>query len=532
MSGPMAVSGPRAIVLQFDAPVEGSPVRVLEPDLEGFDFFKAVSDVGHAVSDAGKAISHVASDVGHAVDHAVHDVGKAVGDTTKWIGHAIQHPDQAISEAANWIVHAAKDVGNFIGHNIVAIVQLVQIGVSFIPGIGEGLSAAIGVGLALAEGKSITDALIAGALSALPGGPLVSMAASIAAEAITGVVEHKSFADIAGNIIADNIPAGGALAKAVVHAAAGVIGAATTGHSVGDALVTGVTSAAGAALGGQIPIPSGIANLVDGAAGKVIGAATNVLGKTVVNAAGHVISDVAHGKRLDQAVAGAASGAVLDAAGNAIGVHLPSGQLADTAKAAASGLLQGKPLDMVALNAARANLPGGQDARNAFDAAIALHHAMNVQRAGIAHPESLLPNDPQSQKFFHATRVIVGVGLNAPPGTSFDALHRLQLKALQDHIARGAPAVARPVHPGGPAAAPPAHPYGRRPQVAQRMAVRSVGVQAPAHPYANGSSSSSRSSLVLPITIGGAALAAAGGAVWWVHMNHEHQTGGRKAAKR
>ena len=540
MSGTMPIAGPRAIVLQFDEPIAGMPVRVLEPQLEGlFDdighaISHAVSDVGHAVSDAGRTISHVASDVGHAVDHAVHDVGKAVSDTTKWIGHAIQHPDQAISEAANWIVHAAKDVGNFIGHNIVAIVQLVQIGVSFIPGIGEGLSAAIGVGLALAEGKSITDALIAGALSALPGGPIVSMAASIAAEAITGAIEHKSFADIAGNIIADNIPAGGALAKAVVHAAAGVIGAATTGHSVGDALVTGVTSAAGAALGGQIPIPSGIANLVDGAAGKVVGAATNVLGKTVVDAAGHVISDVAHGKRLDQAVAGAASGAVLDAAGSAIGVHLPSGQLADTAKAAASGLLQGKPLDMVALNAARANLPGGQDARNAFDMAIALHHAKNVQQAGIAHPESLLPNDPQSQKFFHATRVIVGVGLNAAPGLSFDALHRLQLKALQDHIARGAPAVPRPTLPGsarGPAAAPPAHPYGRRaPQVAQRMAARPAGAQAPAHPYTNGSSSSS--SLVVPLAIGGAALAAAGGAVWWVHMNHEHQAGGRKAAKR
>ena len=62
------------------------------------------------------------------------------------------------------------------------------------------------------------------------------------------------------------------------------------------------------------------------------------------------------------------------------------------------------------------------------------------------------------------------------------------------------------------------------------MAARPAGAQAPAHPYTNGSSSSS--SLVVPLAIGGAALAAAGGAVWWVHMNHEHQAGGRKAAKR
>ena len=287
MSGTMPVSGPRAVVLQYDTPIAGSPIRVLEPDLAGFDF-------GHFISDVGHTVSHVVSDVGHAVDHAAHDVEHAAGDALKWAGHAIQHPDQAISEAANWIVHAAKDVGNFIGHNIVTIVQLVQIGVSFIPGIGEGLSAVIGTGLALAEGKGIADALIAGALSALPGGPVVQMAASIAAEAITGAIEHKSFADIVGNVVADNIPAGGELAKTVVHAAAGVIGAATTGHSIEQALVSGATSAVGAALGGQIPIPAALSDVVNGAAGKVISGATSVLGKSVVDAAGHVIDGRRH----------------------------------------------------------------------------------------------------------------------------------------------------------------------------------------------------------------------------------------------
>jgi hypothetical protein len=446
MSGPIAVSGPRAVVLRFDAPIHGVPVHELEPQLEGFDLGHAFSDLGHAISHAASDVGHFVDsavhDVGKAVDSAVHDVGKAVSDATKWVGHAIAHPDQAISEATTWVVHAVRDIGNFVGHNIVTFVQLVQLGVSFIPGIGGALSAVIGASLALAEGKSITDVLIAAALGALPGGPLVQMAASIATEAISGVIEHKSFADIVGNVVADNIPGGGELAKAVVHGAAGVIGAATTGHDVGQALVSGVTSAVGSAVGGQIPIPAAISTAVGGAAGKVAGA----LGKTVVNAAGQVVSDVASGKRLDQAVAGAAAGVVAGAARG----QLPGGArgVFDTATGAASQVIQGKPLDMVALGAVRAKLPGGPDALRAFDTALALTHAKNVQQAGIKHPESLLPaNDPEAHKFFHATRVVVAVGLKAPHGTSFDTLHKLQLKALHDHIRAGAPRVPRPVHP-------------------------------------------------------------------------------------
>ena len=41
---------------------------------------------------------------------------------------------------------------------------------------------------------------------------------------------------------------------------------------------------------------------------------------------------------------------------------------------------------------------------------------------------------------------------------------------------------------------------------------------------------------MLPLALGGAAIAAAGGAVWWAHMNHEHGRGavggpGGKAGK-
>ena len=614
MSGPIAISGPRAVALRFDTPISGLPVRVLEPQLEGF-----FDDVGHFVSHAVSDVGHAVSDVGHAIDHAAHDVGKAVGDAAKFVVHAVEHPDQALSEAAHWIGHAVSDVVNFVGHNIVVFVQLVQVGVSFIPGIGEGLSAVIGAGLALAEGKSITDALIAAALSALPGGPLVAMAASIATEAIAGAIEHKSFADIVGNVVADNIPAGGALAKAVIHGVAGVVGAATTGHNVGQALVSGVTTAVGSAVGGQIPIPDAISNAVGGAAGKVVSGVANTVGQSVVNAAGQVVSGVASGKRLDQALAGAAAGVVV----GAVRDQLPGGArgVFDTATGAASQVIQGKPLDMVLLSTARAKLPGGDNARNAFDTMVALTHAKNVQQAGIKNPISLLPpNDPKAAKFFHATRVIVAVGLKAPPGISFDALHKLQLKALQDHIHAGAPPVPRPVHPAArrPAGAPsmrrtpgtsqpmpqtsPVHPGavqgawrpsyamavfhpasappldglfddmthavvskaadlvqgassaasslpGPAGAVARAIATPAAAAAKAASAVPTSPSSGPKvrpaattrtqartttqpeehSSLVLPLALGGAAIAAAGGAVWWAHMNHEH---GRGAAKK
>ena len=275
--------------------------------------------------------------------------------------------------------------GNFIGHNIVVFVQLVQVGVSFIPGIGEGLSAVIGAGLALAEGKSITDALIAAALSALPGGPLVAMAASIATEAITGAIEHKSFADIVGNVVADNIPAGGALAKAVVHGVAGVVGAATTGHNVGQALVSGVTSAVGSAASGADPDPRRDRERCRGRRGEGRQRRRKTFGQSVVNAAGQVVSGVASGKRLDQALAGAAAGR-RRGGGRAI-ANSPAARAASSTRRREPRAKSSRGSRSTwSRSARRARSSRGDNARNAFDTAVALTHAKNVQQAGIKNP--------------------------------------------------------------------------------------------------------------------------------------------------
>lgn len=69
--------------------------------------------------------------------------------------------------------------------------------VSLVPGVGTAVSAAISAGAALAEGQSITDALIEGVKGAIPGGQIAQSAFNVA----SGVVSGKSIKDIGINAI-------------------------------------------------------------------------------------------------------------------------------------------------------------------------------------------------------------------------------------------------------------------------------------------------------------------------------------------
>lgn len=62
----------------------------------------------------------------------------------------------------------------------------VQTVVSFVPGVGQGVSAGIGGALALAQGKPIDEAMLAAAKSAIPGGPLAQSAFSVATDVMQG----------------------------------------------------------------------------------------------------------------------------------------------------------------------------------------------------------------------------------------------------------------------------------------------------------------------------------------------------------
>jgi hypothetical protein len=66
------------------------------------------------------------------------------------------------------------------------IAPYVQTVVSGVPGIGQGLSGAIGAANALSKGRPITDAMLEAAKGAMPGGPLGQAAFSVAVTAIQG----------------------------------------------------------------------------------------------------------------------------------------------------------------------------------------------------------------------------------------------------------------------------------------------------------------------------------------------------------
>lgn len=66
-----------------------------------------------------------------------------------------------------------------------------QMVLSMVPGIGSGVSAALAAGIALAEGQSIDDALKAGLIAAIPGGPIVTAAVTMCVEIVSQVAQGK-----------------------------------------------------------------------------------------------------------------------------------------------------------------------------------------------------------------------------------------------------------------------------------------------------------------------------------------------------
>lgn len=144
----------------------------------------AVASAGRAVNDTVHAVASAATDVSKAIGkipvvgplfHATFDI--AIGNQLKTID-AIAHGERIDRVVMNHFTDQIKGVQE--------VAPYVQTVISFVPGIGPGISGAIGAGLALAQGKSITEALLEGVKSALPGGPLARAAFEIGAGIASG----------------------------------------------------------------------------------------------------------------------------------------------------------------------------------------------------------------------------------------------------------------------------------------------------------------------------------------------------------
>lgn len=60
------------------------------------------------------------------------------------------------------------------------VLMVAQVVISFVPGVGAGINAAIAAGGALARGENISDAVVSAAKNALPGGPIAAKAFDVA----------------------------------------------------------------------------------------------------------------------------------------------------------------------------------------------------------------------------------------------------------------------------------------------------------------------------------------------------------------
>lgn len=172
-------------------------------DIEVRGFYEEYPDTAGLFSSIGHAFKSVGKAIGKPLAAISKVVTAPITVPTKFIGKAVSHVPVlgTIVNAANQIALSPINVTQAVleGGRIDRVMldnlkqtlasvktlgPYVQTVLSMVPGIGTGVSAAIGAGLALAEGKSITDAMLAGVKGAIPGGPLAQSAFSVAQAAI------------------------------------------------------------------------------------------------------------------------------------------------------------------------------------------------------------------------------------------------------------------------------------------------------------------------------------------------------------
>jgi len=103
-------------------------------------------------------------------------------------------------------------------------------------GIGAGITGALAMGSAIASGQRLDKALMSGAISAIPGGPMAQMAARAAAEGVQAAAkgEKLSLAHISGTLL-NSLPIPDA-AKSALLAGADATGSVVGGKSLSSAI--------------------------------------------------------------------------------------------------------------------------------------------------------------------------------------------------------------------------------------------------------------------------------------------------------
>jgi hypothetical protein len=147
----------------------------------------AASVVPKAIRNAASTVVNTAAHFGGAALNLVNKI-PVLGTITKAASSLALLPANAASQLLQGkrIDHIALDQFKSALGSVKTLAPYVQTVLTFVPGVGTGLSAGIGGALALASGQNITDALMSAAKSALPGGPISAAAFSVASDAMQG----------------------------------------------------------------------------------------------------------------------------------------------------------------------------------------------------------------------------------------------------------------------------------------------------------------------------------------------------------
>lgn len=187
-----------------------------------------VEGAGSVITAPAKAIAAVTKSV------------PVLGDITRIVDNASSSPVNLVNSIASG-ARIDKALLNNFKQNLKTIQDVAPYAatiVSFVPGIGTGVAAAIAAGAALAEGKSIDEALKAAVKNALPGGAIAATAFDAAMKVASGENVGQAAIESARNLV----PAGAA------QKAFDIAVAVATGENVQNALMKGVLSMAPARL--------------------------------------------------------------------------------------------------------------------------------------------------------------------------------------------------------------------------------------------------------------------------------------------
>lgn len=363
-------------------------------DPYGEDTSGFFSSIGHALSHAvkplGKVVKVIATPItapAHLIAKATHNIpilGSITGAADSLNSMPFKVTQQVI-EGGNISKVALSNFKEALS-NVKTLGPYAQTIISFVPGIGTGVAAAIGAGLALADGKPISEALLAAVKGSLPGGAIAQTAFNVSQAAIQGkpidqiaiaalpISDSQKTLLAQGLSAAKDIAAGKNVAHSIVdhaiktlpptYAKAVQIGMAM-GHAknLQDALKTGAKGA----------VSMGASTLLKTAGAKV---------NPFINAAKTLGSSQAGIQKAMGAAQAIKNGSpVLQKALSGAVSHFASGSAEHIGFSTAVNVLKQTAGNKVALGVARRNLPN-EAARHAFDAAIGVVSHTVTQNPG------------------------------------------------------------------------------------------------------------------------------------------------------